>query len=122
MSEEQFLTSDNVEELSTCELIPYPLPHRPDVKVYVKQMPVADMKRIGNQLTKKGEAVELAQTELITKSIVNSDGSPIYTADKIKLLRTGNTPLYVSLLTVIGKANKRTEDQDEEEIETFTKN
>ena len=85
-------------------------------------MPVADMKRIGNQLTKKGEAVELAQTELITKSIVNSDGSPIYTADKIKLLRTGNTPLYVSLLTVIGKANKRTEDQDEEEIETFTKN
>jgi len=121
-TEETFLTSDNVEALSTCELIPYPLPHRPDVKVYVKQMPVADMKRIGNQLTKKGEAVELAQTELITKSIVNPDGSQIYTPDKVKLLRTGNTPLYVSLLKVIGKANKRTEDQDEEEIDTFTKN
>ena len=121
-NEEMFLTSENVEELSTCELIAYSLPHRPNVKVYVKQTTVADMKRIQNQLQKKGEVVELAQTELIVKSIVNPDGSPIYTPDKVKLLKTGNTPLYMSLLTVIGKANKRTEDQDEEEIETFTKN
>ena len=121
-TEEMFLTSDNVEELSTCELISYSLPHRPNVKVYVKQMPVADMKRIQNQLGKKGEVVDLATTELIVKSICNSDGSPIYTPDKVKLLKTGNTPLYMSLLTVIGKANKRTEDQDEEEIEAFTKN
>jgi hypothetical protein len=90
--------------------------------VFVKQMPVADMKRIQNQLGKKGEVVDLATTELIVKSICNSDGSPVYTADKVKLLKTGNTPLYMSLLTVIGKANKRTEDQDEEEISQFEKN
>lgn len=121
-NEEMFLTSDNVEALSTCEIIAYSLPHRPNLKVYVKQTTVADMKRIQTQLGKKGEVVELAQTELIVKSIVNPDGSPIYTADKVKLLKTGNTPLYMSLLTVIGKANRRTENQDEEEIGQFEKN
>jgi len=118
----EYLTSETVEQVSTCEILEYPLPHRPDMKARVKQLPVGVMKRIGKQIQKGGDAAETAQRELIEKSIVNSDGSPVYTKENVALLKEGNTPLYASLIVVISKANKRTDEDDEAELDTLEKN
>lgn len=108
----EYLTSETVEEVSTCEILEYPLPHKPQMNVRVKQLPVATMRRLGKLLQKGGESAEAAQREMITKSVVNPDGSPVFTDANVAVLRDGNTALYASLVAVIGKANTRTDDDD----------
>lgn len=105
MSEEQYLTSDNVESLSALKQIPVPLACNPKIKALVQQLPLADMKRLTRQMDKVGELMDRAQTELVSRAIVNPDGSPVYTPEKVGLLKTGNAPLFASVLAAALQVN-----------------
>ena len=119
---EAILTSDNVEDLSECQIIPYPLPCNPDVTVHVKQIPVADLKRIGKQLEKQGPVRDAAEIELISKSTVNPNGTPVFdTVEKIKRLKEGNVPLYMSLVILSNRANSVPKSESED-LEDRVKN
>ena len=119
-TETTFLTSDNVESFSDCDVVPYPLPGFPGVSVHVKHQPIATMKRLSKLLNKGGEHAEVAQCETIQLSIVNPDGSAIYTPEKAKLLKTGKTRLFAALVQVIGKLNTpRSDDATESEVEAL---
>lgn len=118
---EMVLTSENVEELSECRIVPYQLPHNPDITVNIKQLPVSDLKRLGKQLGKPGPTADLAEIEFISLGVVNPNGTPIYTPDKAKLLKTGNAPLFMSLMILVNRANTPPKSEDDE-LDSLRKN
>lgn len=122
-SESSYLTSDNVEEESACRVEDFPLPHKPSMKARIQQLPVALLRRL-NKALHKGTPSEQEQAErdLIQKSVVNADGSPVYNDQKIAALKSCNAILYASLVQVVGKANQRTQEDVDAEVNDLEKN
>jgi|GEM_PF-6576246 len=121
--ENEYLTSENAEAESACVIEEFPLPHKPTMKARVKQLPIGELRRL-HRAAQRGTPMEQekAEIEMIQKSIVNADGTPVYSEERLKALKSCNQPLMNSLAKVIGLANNKTPKQVNEEIDDLEKN
>ena len=90
--------------------------------VRVKQLPMAELNRLARPASKQGAEGDKARVELITKSLVNEDGTPVFTEDLVTDLATCNAPIFADLMFVIGKANNKTKTEAEKELDDAEKN
>ena len=118
----EYLNSENVDQESACGVEEIPLRHKPEMLVNVKQLPVGELRRLSKAIKRGGFDGEKAEAELIQKSIVNADESPVFTLEKAKAIRESNAPLYASLMHAIGKANNKTDDEISREADALEKN
>jgi hypothetical protein len=117
-----FLGSHNVSETIACKVEPFPLPRHPGMSAYVRQIPVGQVDRLFRLAGDDTEAGQKARMELIQRSIVNADGTAIFTEDLIQGLIEGNQPIFLDLIDVIGKANNKKPQQIEKEADDAEKN
>jgi hypothetical protein len=103
----QFLTSFNAREIVSCKSEEFELPNHPGLMVRVKQLPIAELNRLAKPATKQGIEGDKARVDLITKSLVNEDGTPVFTADQAIDLMQSSAPIFSDLMAVIGKANNK---------------
>jgi hypothetical protein len=118
----QFLTSFNAREIVACKSEEFELPNHPDLMVRVKQLPIDELKRLSKVATKDTAEGHKAQIELITKSIVNEDGTPVFTDELAVDLKQANAPIFSDLMNVIGRANNKTKTASEKDLDDAEKN
>ena len=118
----QFLTSFNAREIVACKSEEFELPKHPEYMVRVKQLPIDELKRLSRVATKDTSEGHKAQLELITKSLVNEDGTPVFTEELAADLKQSNGPIFADLMAVIGKANNKTKKRVEEDLDDAEKN
>jgi hypothetical protein len=117
-----FLSSSNAREIIACKVEPFELPNHPGTSVYVRQIPIDDLKRLSKISVKDTTEGHKAQIELIEKSIVNEDGTPVFTAELASELKVTSGPIFTDLMMVIGKANNKTKKKAEEDLDDAEKN
>lgn len=118
----KFLGSHNVSETIACQIEPHVLPRHPDMSAHVKQIPVGHIDRLFKLAGDETPDGEKARLELIQRSIVNQDGSPVFTSDDAtKALIEGNQPIFLDLIDVIGKANNKKPKQLDKEADAAEK-
>ena len=117
-----FLSSLNAREIIACKVEPFELPNHPGTYVYVRQIPIDDLKRLSKIATKDTAEGDKARLELIEKSIVNEDGTTIFTTELAEDLKVTSGPIFADLMVVIGKANNKTKQKAEEELDDAEKN
>jgi hypothetical protein len=98
------------------------MPNHPDLMVRVKQLPIDELKRLSRVVTKDTSEGHKAQLELITKSLVNEDGTLVFTEELAADLKQSNAPIFNDLMAVIGKANSKTKKKVEEDLDDAEKN
>jgi len=118
----QFLTSFNAREVVSCKSEEFELPNHPEYSVRVKQLPIGDLNRLAKPAVKPGPEGDKARIDLITKSIVNEDGTPVFTSELAADLANCNAPIFSDLMTVIGKANNKTKPEAEKDLDDAEKN
>lgn len=116
------LSSSNAAEYVRCKIEPHSLPRHPEVTALVKQIPVGELARLSKSAGKDTPEGIKARSELIRQSIVNADETPVFTAETVQELITGNQPLYLDLLDVIAKANNKKPIDIEAETDAAEKN
>lgn len=118
-----FLTTENCEQETACSIEEFPLPHKPSMRARVKQLPIGELKRLAKAIQSPVQFDrDKAEIEMIQKSIVNADGTIVFSDEKIAALKTGNAPLYASLVTIIGKANNKSQEQVDAQLDAAEKN
>ena len=117
-----FLSSINAREIISCKSEAIELPNHPDTSARVQQLPVNELNRLAKPAVKPGPEGDKARIELITKSIVNEDGTPVFTAELAADLAVCNAPIFSDLMTVIGKANNKTRPEAEKDLDDAEKN
>lgn len=117
-----FLSSLNAREVVACKSEEFILPNHPEYTVRVKQLPIGDLNRLAKPAVKPGPEGDKARIDLITKSLVNEDGSPVFTAELAADLAMCNAPIFSDLMTVIGKANNKTKPEAEKDLDDAEKN
>lgn len=118
-----FLTTENCEQETACSIEEFPLPHKPSMRARVKQLPIGELKRLAKAIQSPVQFDrDKAEIEMIQKSIVNADGTIVFSDEKIASLKTGNAPLYASLVTIIGKANNKSQEQVDAQLDAAEKN
>lgn len=124
MSEEtEYLNSENAEQEAACGIDEFPLPHKPTMRVRVKQLSVGVLRRLSRAMSKGTDSEKhAAEMDFIRQSIVNADGSPVFGDEqRLKALKNSNGPLFGSLMDVIVEANRKRK-PDDEEIDDLEKN
>jgi hypothetical protein len=117
-----FIGSHNISETIACHIEPHPLPRHPGKGVHVKQIPVGHIDRLFKLAGDDTPDGEKARLELIQRSIVNQDGSPLFPSeDAAKALIEGNQPIFLDLIDVIGKANNKKPNQIDKEADAAEK-
>ena len=106
----------------SCKSEPFELPRHPGTFANVSQLPINELKRLSRVAMKDTDEGHKAQIELITKSIVNEDGTPVFTPDLAADLKVANAPIFSDLMAVIGKANNKTKADIEEDLDDAEKN
>lgn len=117
-----FIGSHNISETIACHIEPHPLPRHPGKGVYVRQIPVGHIDRLFGLAGTDGPDGQKARLELIQRSIVNSDGTPVFTEQSAADLIEGNQPIFLDLIDVIGKANNKKKVDIEKEADAAEKN
>jgi hypothetical protein len=118
----QFLTSFNAREIVSCKSEEFELPNHPEYMVRVKQLPIDELKRLSRVATKDTSEGHKAQLELIAKSIVNEDGTPVFTDELVADLKQANGPIFNDLMIVVGKANNKKKSDIEKDLDDAEKN
>lgn len=118
----QFIGSHNISETIACHIEPHPLPRHPGMGVHVRQIPVGHIDRLFRLAGEDTPEGEKARLELIQRSIVNEDGTPIFTEESAKTLIEGNNPIFLDLIDVIGKSNNKKPQQINKEADAAEKN
>ena len=109
-----FLTTENCEQETACSIEEFPLPHKPSMR---------ELKRLAKAIQSPVQFDrDKAEIEMIQKSIVNADGTIVFSDEKLASLKTGNAPLYASLVTIIGKANNKSQEQVDAQLDAAEKN
>lgn len=88
----------------------------------MKQIPVGELGRLSKSAGRDTPEGIKARAELILRSIVNEDETPVFTAESVQELITGNQPMYLDLLEVIAKANNKKPVDIEAETDAAEKN
>jgi len=117
-----FLSSQNAMEIISCKSEEFALPNHPELMVRVKQLPVAELNRLGKPATKQGAEGDKARIELIQKSIVNEDGTPVFTMMDTVALSQASAPIFSDLMEVIGKANNKKKADIDKDLDDAEKN
>ena len=112
----------NAREVISCKVEPFELPNHPGTSAYVRQIPIEDLKRLSKIATKETPEGHKAQIDLITKSITNEDGTPIFTEDLAADLKSTSGPIFTDLMLIIGNANNKTKKKIEEDLDDAEKN
>jgi hypothetical protein len=118
----QFLTSFNAREIVSCKSEEFELPNHPEYMVRVKQLPMAELNRLARPASKQGAEGDKARVELITKSLVNEDGTPVFTADQAIDLMQSSGPIFNDLIEVISKANNKKKADIDKQADDAEKN
>lgn len=116
-----FIGSHNISETIACHIEPHPLPRHPGKGVYVRQIPVGHIDRLFGVAGKDGPDGEKARLELIQRSIVNEDGTQIFTEQSAQALIEGNNPIFLDLIDVISAANNKKKAAIEKEADDAEK-
>lgn len=116
------LSSFNAKEIVSCKSELFELPNHPGTFARVQQLPLNDLNRLVKPGAKMGAEGDKARIELITKSIVNEDGTPVFTPDLAADLANCNAPIFNDLMNIIGKANNKTKQKADEELDDTEKN
>jgi hypothetical protein len=122
MTEPVFIGSHNARQIVACKVEELALKHHPDVMVRVKQLPMGVLKRLSKPATKDNPEGEKARIELITLSVVNEDGTPAFTSEDAAALADASAPIFNDLMDAIGRANNKTKQQIDEELDNAEKN
>ena len=117
-----FLSSSNAREIISCKVEPFELPNHPGTSVYVQQIAVNELQRLSRVATKTGPEGDKARIDLIARSIVNEDGTPVFNAELAIQLSLANAPIFADLMTVIGKANNKQKADIEKDLDDAEKN
>jgi hypothetical protein len=117
----QFLGSHNVSEVVACHIETHPLPRHKDMSARVRQIPVGHIDRLFGVAGKEGPDGEKARLELIQRSIVNEDGTPVFTEESAQALMEGNNPIFLDLIDVISAANNKKKAAIEKEADAAEK-
>ena len=113
----KYFCSDNVAEVSADDIGEFPLPFDPEMIVRVKSVPMARMKQFQESSQKGGAVAAAAEKALIRDSIINPDGSPVYSdKDAAETMLKGRTRLIAALISMISRHNGG-EDRVAEEAE-----
>lgn len=81
-----------------------PLPSDAETIVHIKQLPMGILRRLAPLATQDGDAGDDARCELIRRSVVNPDGSPVFDS-AYPLMDEITAELLNDLMVIIGKAN-----------------
>ena len=117
----KYLSAENLEEASACDIGEYPLPYDPEMLVRVKSVSMSRMKQFQESQKKGGAVASAAEKALITESIVGPDGLPLYTAETAERSLKGKTRFVLALIKMINKHNGGNDNLDSE-IEDVAKN
>lgn len=118
----QFLGSHNVADLVACHVEEHELPRHKGTFARVRQIPVADVERLFRIAGKQGADGDKARFELICRSIVNEDGTPVFTDETVQSLKTGNQPIFLDLIDVVARANNKKPAEVQQEADDLEKN
>jgi hypothetical protein len=122
MTEPVFIGSHNARQIVACKVEELTLKHHPEVMVRVKQLPMGVLKRLSKPATKDNPEGDKARIELITLSVVNEDGTPAFTSEDAAALADASAPIFNDLMEAIGRANNKTKQQIDEQLDNAEKN
>ena len=101
----KYFNSAMLDEISGEDIGEYPLPFDTDIIVRIKSVPMARMRQYHESIGKGGSVAAAADKALIRESIVNEDGTPVYSAEKVESLLKGRTRLVSALIRLISYHN-----------------
>lgn len=117
-----FLTSANALQIISRKIEEHQLPHHQDVTVRVRQLPIGVLNRLAKSSSGAGVEGDNARCELVRMSIVNEDGSEVFTSEQSQALKEASAPIFTDLLLVIGKANNKSKQQTDQDVDDLEKN
>jgi len=118
----QFLSSFNAREIISCKSESIELPNHPGTFVRVQQIPSTELNRLAKPAVKVGPEGDKARIDLITRSLVNEDGTIVFTPELAADLVNCNAPILNDLMFAIGKANNKTKTEAEKDLDDAEKN
>ncbi len=85
--------------------MPIALPFNPEIIVRVQSVNMSRMKQFQDSVKKGGAVAAAAEKSLIKDSIINPDGSPVYTAVTAEAMLKGRTRLVSAYIKMISAHN-----------------
>lgn len=102
----KYFSTETLSDVSAEDVSEYPLPFDTDMLVRVKSVPMARMKQYQELAAKGGSVAAAAEKSLIRDSIINPDGSPVYSSEAVaEQMLKGRTRLVAALIKMISLHN-----------------
>lgn len=105
----------------TGEIEKHELPSHPGTFVYVRQIPMAPLRRLAAGVQIDGPDGDGARQEIIQRCIVNQDGSQMFGED-FNVMEALTPKLFKDLMVVIGKTHNGTAEAVEAKVDELEKN
>ena len=119
----EFLGSHNISDTIACKIEVHELRRHPGKGVHVRQIPNGVAERLFSLVQKEGPSGQKARLELIQRSIVNADGTPLFPSEEsVQALTEGNQPIFLDFIDAIAAANNKKPAEINKEADDLEKN